>query len=150
MADMNRASLSGRLGADVEIRNTQSGEKVASFRIATGESWKDKNTGERKERTEWHSVVAFGSLAAFAERFLAKGRRVFVEGPIRTRKWQDQQGNDRYSTEIVLSGFGCRIDPIDWPESSGGAAQGQADGYSRDEMPPNSSSNADFDDEIPF
>lgn len=147
MADLNRASLMGRLGRDPEIRTTQSGDKIASLRIATGESWKDKTSGEKKERTEWHSVVIFGPLAGVAERFLRKGARVLVEGPIRTRKWQDQAGADRYSTEIVLSGFGARLDVIDWPEGTGGAGQGQADAYSGDTMPPGPST---YDDEIPF
>ena len=148
MADLNRASLMGRLGKDPEIRTTQSGEKVASFSIATGEQWKDKNTGEKKERTEWHNVVVFGALAGVAEKYLSKGRRVLVEGAIRTRKWQDQSGNDRWSTEIVLSGFGARLDIIDWPEGSGGgASRGQDDSYGGDQLPHGRS---DFDDEIPF
>ena len=129
MADINRASLMGRLGADPEIRTTQTGEKIANMRIATGEKWKDKNTGEAKERTEWHIVVAFGNLAQIAEKWLKKGKRVYVEGAIRTRKWQDQSGNDRYSTEIVLSGFGSRLDLIDFDDAGGGKAQGQADSY---------------------
>lgn len=145
MADLNRASLMGRLGADPEIRTTQGGDKVASLRIATGEKWRDKTSGEDKERTEWHSVVIWGPLAGVAERFLKKGARVLVEGAIRTRKWQDQSGADRYSTEVVLSGFNARLDVIDWPEGSGGgAAKGQEDAY-RD-LPPT----RDMDDEIPF
>jgi single-strand DNA-binding protein len=130
MADLNRASLMGRLGADPEIRSLTNGDKVASLRIATGERWKDKQSGEKKERTEWHSVVVFGPLVNTVERFLTKGGRVLVEGAIRTRKWQDQSGNDRYSTEIVVSGFSGRVDVIDWPEGSGGgAARGQEDAY---------------------
>lgn len=149
MADLNRVSLLGRLGKDPEIRNTPSGEKVASFSIATGEQWKDKNTGEKKERTEWHSVVVWGALAGVAERFLAKGARVYVEGQQRTRKWQDQSGNDRWTTEVVLSGFSARLDVIDWPEGSGGgAARGQDDSYSGDQLPP--VPDRDMDDEIPF
>lgn len=148
MADLNRASLMGRLGADPEIRNTQTGEKVANFNIATGEQWKDKNTGEKRERTEWHRVVVWGPLARVAEQYLRKGNRVLIEGNIRTRKWQDQSGNDRWSTEIVVSGFGARLDIIDWPEGSGGAAQGQDQSYG-DSLPPGPS--GDFpDDEIPF
>lgn len=135
MADLNRASLMGRLGKDPEIRTTQSGEKVANFSIATGEKWKDKNTGEEKERTEWHNVVVWGALAGVAEKYLAKGRRVLLEGNIRTRKWQDQNGADRWSTEIVLSGFGARLDIIDWPES-GSAARGQEQGYGGGQLTP--------------
>ncbi|WP_226552956.1 single-stranded DNA-binding protein [Celeribacter naphthalenivorans] len=135
MADLNRASLRGRIGQDPEIRTTQTGEKIANFSIATGEQWADKNTGEKRERTEWHRVVAFGRLAEFAEKYLRKGARVCVEGAIRTRKWQDQNGQDRWSTEIVLSGFGSSIDPIDWPDS-GGAARGQDDSYGGGQLPP--------------
>lgn len=148
MADLNKVCLMGRLGAEPEIRTTQAGDKVATFRMATGEQWKDKETGEKKERTEWHTVVAFGGLAKLAEGYLGKGRRVYVEGPQRTRKWQDQSGNDRWSTEVVLSGFGSRLDVIDWPEGSGGgAARGQDEAYGGDQIPP---SRTDYDDEIPF
>lgn len=147
---MNRAQLMGRLGIDPEIRTTQTGEKVASFRMATSEVWKDKATGEKKERTEWHSVIVFGPLAGVVERFLAKGKRVLVDGVIRTRKWQDQSGADRYSTKIVLSGFGSSLEVIDWPEGSGGgAARGQDDAYGGDQLPPGPRG-TDYDDEIPF
>lgn len=130
MADLNRASLMGRLGADPEIRSMGSGDEVASLRIATGERWKDKGSGEQKERTEWHSVVVFGPAVGVVKKYLSKGKRVLVEGQLRTRKWQDQQGNDRYTTEIVVSGFTGRVDIIDWPEGQGGgAAKGQEDAY---------------------
>lgn len=142
MADLNRVSLLGRLGKDPEIRQTQSGENVASFSIATGEQWKDKATGEKKERTEWHSVVVFGPMAEVAKKYLAKGGRVYVEGQQRTRKWQDQSGNDRWTTEVVLSGFGSRLDVIDWPEG-GGAARGQDDAYGGGNLPPGQSSARD-------
>lgn len=148
MADLNRVSLLGRLGKDPEIRSTQSGEKVASFSIATGEQWKDRNTGEKKERTEWHNIVVWGNLAGVAEKYLAKGNRVYVEGAQRTRKWQDQSGNDRWSTEVVLSGFNARLDIIDWPEGSGGASRGQDDSYGGDQLSPGYRD--DLDDEIPF
>lgn len=149
MADLNRVSLMGRLGVDPEIRTTQSGEKVATFRMATSEQWKDRDTGEKKERTEWHTVVVWGALAVVAERFLKKGNRVHVEGAQRTRKWQDQNGNDRWSTEVVLSGFSTRLDVIDWPEGSGnGAARSQDDAYGGDQLPPGGRS--DLDDDIPF
>ncbi|WP_325050395.1 single-stranded DNA-binding protein [Falsigemmobacter faecalis] len=150
MADLNRVTLLGRLGADPEIRSTQGGEKVATFRIATSEQWKDRDSGEKKERTEWHTVVAWGNLALIAEKWLAKGRRVYVEGPQRTRKWQDQAGHDRYSTEVVLSGFGSRLDVIDWPEGQGGgASRGQDEAYGGGNIPPGPSG-GNFDDEIPF
>ena len=129
MADMNRASLFGRLGKDPEIRTMESGDKVASFSFATGEKWKDRNTGEDRERTEWHQIVVFGPLVNVVEKWLKKGRRAYIEGAIRTRKWQDKDGNDRWSTEIVLSGFGARLDLIDFEDSSGGAQKGREDSY---------------------
>lgn len=157
MGDLNRASLMGRLGRDPEIRTTQTGEKVANFSIATSEQWKDKNTGEKKERTEWHNIVVWGPLAKVAEQYLRKGARVLVEGAIRTRKWQDQSGADRWSTEIVLSGFGANLAVIDWPDGDG-RAKGQEDAYNRDSMPPGPGEQAQgeyaggqvLDDEIPF
>jgi len=150
MADLNRVTLLGRLGKDPEMGTTQSGEKVANFSIATGEQWKDKATGEKKERTEWHNVVVWGALAGVAERFLTKGSRVYIEGAQRTRKWQDQTGNDKWSTEVVLSGFSSRLDVIDWPEgsASGGAARGKDESYGGYNMQP--SRQGDIDDDIPF
>lgn len=111
MASLNKVQLIGRLGADPEIRSFQSGDKVANLRVATSEKWKDKNTGETKEATEWHSVAIFGDgLVGIVERFTKKGSQVFLEGQLKTRKWQDQSGNDRYTTEIVLRPYaGCLI-----------------------------------------
>lgn len=103
MSSLNRATLIGNVGKDTEIRTTQSGQKVATFSIATTETWKDKQTGEKKESTDWHTVVCFNDgLVGVIERFVKKGSKVMVEGAIKTRKWQDQQGQDRYTTEIVL------------------------------------------------
>lgn len=148
MADLNRASLIGRLGKDPEIRSMQNGDKVASFPVATGEKWKDKNSGEEKERTEWHQVVVFGPLVRVIEQYLEKGKRVFIEGSIRTRKWQDQSGNDRWSTEIVLSGFDAKMIMLDGASGGGGgAAKGQDDAYGD---LPNPGPRSDMDDEIPF
>lgn len=106
---LNRAELIGNLGSDPEVRTTNNGSKVVTLSVATSESWKDKSTGEKVEKTEWHRVVIFGGvdsdgLAGVAEQYLKKGSKVYVEGQIKTRKWQDQSGQDRYSTEIVLSG----------------------------------------------
>jgi single-strand DNA-binding protein len=102
---VNKVILVGNLGADPEVRTFQSGGKVCNFRIATSESWKDKNTGDRQERTEWHTIAIFSEgLAGVAEKYLRKGSKVYVEGQLRTRKWQDQGGADRYSTEVVLQG----------------------------------------------
>lgn len=113
MSGINKAIIVGNLGKDPESRSFSNGDKVTNFSVATSESWKDKSTGERKEKTEWHSVAVFGPLADIAEKYLRKGSKVYVEGKLQTRKWQDQSGNDRYSTEIVLQGFGCKLEMLD-------------------------------------
>lgn len=105
MASVNKVILLGNLGKDPEIRTLNSGDKVANFSVATSETWKDKNTGEKKEKTEWTNVVVFGSLAEIVEKYLRKGSKVYLEGALQTRKWQDKDGNDRYSTEVVLKPF---------------------------------------------
>ena len=111
---INKVILVGNLGADPEIRTTQDGRPIANLRLATAESWRDKSTGERKERTEWHRVVIFNEgLARIAEQYLKKGSKVYVEGQIQTRKWQDQSGADRYSTEVVLQGFNSSLKMLD-------------------------------------
>lgn len=105
MSSVNRVTLIGNLGADPEVKSFQNGGKIANLRIATSEHWKDKTSGERKERTEWHTVsIQSDGLVGVAERYLKKGSKVYIEGSLRTRKWQDQSGADRYSTEVVLSG----------------------------------------------
>ena len=130
---VNKVILVGNLGRDPESRSFQNGGKVVNLRIATSESWKDKNSGERKEKTEWHSVAIFNEgLANVAERFLRKGSKVYIEGALQTRKWQDQQGNDKYSTEIVLQGFNSVLTMLDGPGGSqgggGGGGRGGAGG----------------------
>src|SRR3546814_18526676 len=111
---VNKVILVGNLGRDPESRTFQNGGKVVNLRIATSESWKDRNTGERKEKTEWHSVAIFSEgLANVAERYLRKGSKVYIEGQLQTRKWQDQNGQDRYSTEIVLQGFNSVLTMLD-------------------------------------
>ena len=111
---VNKVILVGNLGRDPESRTFSSGGKVVNLRVATSESWKDRNTGERKERTEWHSVAIFSEgLANVAERYLRKGSKVYLEGQLQTRKWQDQSGNDRYSTEVVLQGFDAKLVMLD-------------------------------------
>jgi single-strand DNA-binding protein len=113
---VNKAIIVGNLGADPEIRRTQDGRAVANLRIATSETWRDKSTGERKERTEWHRVVIFNEgLAKVAEQYLKKGAKVYIEGGIQTRKWQDKDGLDRYSTEVVLQGFNSVLTMLDKP-----------------------------------
>ncbi len=127
---VNKVILVGNLGADPEVKSFQNGGKVCNIRIATSESWKDKNTGEKQERTEWHTVAIFGEgLAGVAERFLRKGSKVYIEGQLRTRKWQDAQGNDRYSTEIVLQGPGAVLTMLDGaPGGGAGGGGGQRSG----------------------
>jgi len=143
MSSVNKVILIGNLGKDPEIRKMQSGDSVANLPVATSETWKDKQTGEKKEKAEFHRVVIFGKTAEIAERYLKKGSKVYLEGQLQTRKWQDQSGNDKYSTEVVLSGFGGRLvmlggksdgsqDNNDW---SGGQRDNQADTAIDDEIP---------------
>jgi single-strand DNA-binding protein len=116
---VNKVILVGNLGADPESRTFQNGGKVVNLRIATSETWKDKQTGERKEKTEWHSVAIFNEgLATTAERYLRKGSKVYIEGKLQTRKWQDQSGADRYSTEVVLQGFDGTLVMLDGAQKS--------------------------------
>jgi single-strand DNA-binding protein len=122
---LNKVMLIGNLGADPEIRTFGNGGKVANLRIATSEQWKDKNTGERKEKTEWHTVAIFSDgLVGVAERYLKKGSKVFIEGKLQTRKWQDQNGQDRYSTEIVIQGLGGTLTMLDGAPGGGGGGGG--------------------------
>lgn len=150
MADLNQCSFIGRLGADPEIKSFQNGGRIANLRLAVGEKWKDKASGEQKERTEWISVtINSDGLVGVAERYLKKGSRVFVQGQFRTRKWQDQSGNDRYSTEIVIGGFGGILTMLDapggarTPDGSRGATVEPARGGG-------GSFADDMDDDIPF
>ncbi len=155
---VNKVILIGNLGADPETRAMPSGSTVANLRIATSESWRDKQSGEQQERTEWHRVALFGRLAEIASEYLRKGSQVYIEGSLRTRKWQDKQGNERYSTEIIgnelqmLGGRGAG--------AGGGAAgapgAGSGTGGGRDPFPDPAPSGGggeraeDFDDDIPF
>jgi single-strand DNA-binding protein len=122
---VNKVILIGNLGRDPEVRSFQNGGKVCNLRIATSETWKDRNTGERKERTEWHSVAIFQEgLVRIAEQYLKKGSKVYIEGQLQTRKWQDQSGQDRYSTEVVLQGYGGTLTMLDGPSGGGGGGGG--------------------------
>ncbi len=147
---VNKVILVGNLGADPEVRRTNSGDPIVNLRIATSESWRDKNSGERKEKTEWHQVVIFNdSLAKVAEQYLAKGMKVYVEGSLQTRKWQDQSGNDRYATEIVLQKFRGELLMLDphGPREEG--AQREAEKRAQSLI--NEVNNGrELDDEIPF
>jgi len=160
---VNKVILIGNLGADPEIRRTQDGRPVANLRVATSDSWKDKTTGERKEKTEWHRVVIFNeNLCRIAEQYLKKGSKVYIEGALQTRKWQDQSGQDRYSTEVVLQGFRGELTLLDRAGGGGGAGSGGGDtgadeggefgspGPTRKVAAAAASPRGDMDDEIPF
>ncbi|MGV1793773.1 single-stranded DNA-binding protein [Rhizobium sp. A37_96] len=122
---VNKVILVGNLGADPEIRRTQDGRPIANLNIATSETWRDRNSGERKEKTEWHRVVIFNEgLCKVAEQYLKKGAKVYIEGALQTRKWQDQNGQDRYSTEIVLQGFNSTLTMLDGRGEGGGSIEG--------------------------
>jgi len=161
---VNKVILIGNLGRDPEVRNFPNGGKVCNLRIATSENWKDRNTGERKERTEWHSVAIFSEpLVRVAEQYLRKGSKVYIEGQLETRKWQDQSGADRYSTEVVLRPYTSTLTMLDGRgegggNSGGGGYSGPSDG-GYDNGPSDGGfggpsggggSSRDFDDEIPF
>ncbi|MEM7072590.1 MAG: single-stranded DNA-binding protein [Pseudomonadota bacterium] len=151
---LNKVILVGNLGRDPEIRTMQSGDKVANLRLATSERWKNRD-GEPQERTEWHTVTIFGRVAEVAERYLRKGSKILIEGQLRTRKWQDQQGMDRYSTEVVVSGFGgqmtmlgSRNDNSDQDWSAGNHSSGASGTKPQGDAPAHQ--HHDFDDDIPF
>ena len=118
---VNKVILIGNVGADPEIRRTQSGAPIANLRIATSESWRDRNSGERREKTEWHNVVVFNEgLCKVVEQYVKKGAKLYIEGALQTRKWQDKDGNDRYSTEVVLQGFNSTLTMLDGRGEGGG------------------------------
>ncbi len=155
---VNKVILVGNLGADPEVRRTQDGRPIVNLRVATSDTWRDKNTGERREKTEWHRVVIFSEgLAKIAEQYLKKGSKVYLEGALQTRKWQDKDGNDRYSTEVVLQGFNSALTMLD---RAGGGGAGASDdfgssgpGVSRERKPAMAGTGGksdDMDDEIPF
>ena len=143
---VNKVILVGNLGADPEIRQTKDGRAVAQLSIATSEQWKDRNTGERREKTEWHRVVIFSEgLCRVAENYLKKGAKVYIEGQLQTRKWQDQSGVDKYTTEIVLQGFNSMLQMLDGPE------RGKEErGSSTDQPSQKRDFSRDLDDEVPF
>lgn len=129
---VNKVILIGNLGADPEIKSFQNGGKIANIRIATSEQWKDRMTGERKERTEWHNVVINGDgLVGVVERYLKKGSKVYIEGSLRTRKWQDRDGNDKYTTEIVIAGMGGTLTMLDGAPGGGGGGSRGGDSWNQ-------------------
>ena len=154
---VNKVILVGNLGADPEIRSLNSGDRVANLRVATSETWRDKSSGERKEKTEWHRVVIFNdNLVKVAEQYLRKGSKIYLEGSIQTRKWADQSGVEKFSTEIVLQKFRGELTMLDGRAE--GAGEGDAAGYSggfssgprAQSSAPREDFSADLDDEIPF
>ncbi len=160
---VNKVILIGNLGKDPEIRRTQDGRPIANLTVATSENWRDKNTGERKEKTEWHRVVIFNEgLCKIAEQYLKKGSKVYLEGALQTRKWTDQQGVEKYSTEVVLQGFNSTLTMLDGRGGGSGGSFGSDDsGGDFGSSSPVSSAprravaagggrNSDMDDDIPF
>ncbi|MDY6884050.1 MAG: single-stranded DNA-binding protein [Pseudomonadota bacterium] len=150
---VNRVFIIGNVGSDPEIKTTSNGSTIANLSVATSEAWRDKNTGEMQERTEWHRIVLFNRLAEIAQQYLRKGSKVYIEGKIQTRKWQDQNGQDRYSTEIV----GNELQMLDSRESNGGQTSNgfvpRASGTKQfvTSNPINTSNNeTDFGDDVPF
>jgi len=163
MSSLNQVQLIGNLGADPEVRNLPSGGKVVNLSIATSERWKDKNTGEQREKTEWHRVVIFSEpIGRVAESYLKKGSKVYLQGALQTRKWQDQSGADKYSTEVVLQGFNCQLKMLDGKPAgdggqhrdSGGDQQSSSSGRPGQNRQQSNSAAAfepgGMDDDIPF
>jgi single-strand DNA-binding protein len=160
---VNKVILIGNLGRDPEIRRTQDGRPIANLSVATSETWRDKNTGERRERTEWHRVVIFNEgMCRIAEQYLKKGAKVYLEGQLQTRKWQDQSGQEKYTTEVVLQGFNAQLTMLDsrgggasggdFASDEGGSADFGASGPTSDRArkPAAVGAGGDLDDEIPF
>jgi len=144
MAGVNKVLLIGRLGRDPEVRYTPDGTAIANFSIATSEEWKDKKTGEKQERTEWHKIVAFRRLGEICGEYLSKGRQVYIEGRLQTRDWQDKDGNKRYTTEIVASQMQM-LGSRDAYDNTGGGS-----GFKKNDMPPGPEFSGSQDDDIPF
>jgi single-strand DNA-binding protein len=160
---VNKVILIGNLGADPEIRRTQDGRPIANLRVATSESWRDKTSGERREKTEWHRVVIFNEgLCKIVEQYLKKGSKVYLEGALQTRKWQDKDGNDKYSTEVVLQGFNSQLTMLDRAGGGGGSSSSDTSegdfgsggpSPARERKPALAGAGKrgdDMDDEIPF
>jgi single-strand DNA-binding protein len=156
---VNKVIIVGNLGADPEVKSFANGGKICNLRIATSDNWKDKQTGEKKEKTEWHSVtISSDGLVGVAERFLKKGSKVYIEGQLRTRKWQDQSGNDRYTTEINVGGFDGKLVMLDGAKG-GGQDGGSSDGWGSgssggdqggDQAASGGFNGDDLDDDVPF
>ena len=156
VGSVNKVILLGNLGRDPEIRSMQSGSKMANFSIATSKRWKDRNTQEQKEKTSWHNIVIFGDgLVDIVEKYVKKGSKVYVEGELQTRKWQDQEGKDRYTTEVILQGYNCNLTLLDSRNQSNNSVESQSgsmqdSSISDDSFGSNSSDSTDLDEDIPF
>jgi single-strand DNA-binding protein len=149
---LNKVILIGNLGKDPEIRSTHDGREVANLVVATNESWTDKNSGERREKTEWHRIACFNpGLINVIRNYLKKGSKIYIEGQLQTRKWQDQSGQDKYSTEIVLQGYNCNLTMLDRSSGGGGEFSEKSQGKGAPAESHSSSASADhIDDDIPF
>ena len=149
---VNRVILVGNLGQDPEVRIMPNGNAVANFSVATSESWKDKQTGENREKTEWHRVVVFGKLAEITGEYIKKGTLVYIEGQLQTRKWQDQSGQDRYTTEVVINPIGGTLQILGSPSDDSNQQQSNQPNKQQSTItpPPTSLPETDFDDNIPF
>lgn len=151
MSSVNKAILVGNLGGDPEIRELQNGKRVCNLKLATSERWRDKNSGEMKEKTEWHRISIFSDgLIGICEKYLKKGSKIFVEGQIRTRKWQNQEGQDQYSTEIVVQGFNSSLQMLEKPTTSAESGRNEYREASRGSGSAPAPADSSFDDEIPF
>ena len=156
VGSVNKTILLGNLGRDPEIRSMQSGSKMASFSIATSKRWKDRNTQEQKEKTSWHNIVVFGDgLVDIVEKYVKKGSKIYVEGELQTRKWQDKDGNDRYTTEVILQGYNCNLTLLDSRNSNSQVSDNsqemdQSKSIEGNSFGNQSSDSDDLDEDIPF
>ena len=156
VGSVNKTILLGNLGRDPEIRSMQSGAKMANFSIATSKRWKDRNTQEQKEKTSWHNIVVFGDgLVDIVEKYVKKGSKIYIEGELQTRKWQDQDGNDRYTTEVILQGYNSNLTLLDSRNNSNNQqlnddTSNSNNQISQENTETKSSANNDLDDDIPF
>ena len=156
VGSVNKVILLGRLGKDPDIRSMQNGKKIANFSIATSKRWTDRETQEKKEKTSWHNVVVFNEgLVGIVEQYVKKGSQIYVEGELQTRKWQDQEGKDRYTTEVILQGYNCNLTLLDSRNQSSNSIENQSDStqdssISDDSFGSNSTDSSDLDEDIPF
>ena len=156
VGSVNKTILLGNLGRDPEIRSMQSGAKMASFSIATSKRWKDRNTQEQKEKTSWHNIVVFGDgLVDIVEKYVKKGSKIYVEGELQTRKWQDKDGNDRYTTEVILQGYNCNLTLLDSRNNSqidnnNSDQANQSQAIEDNSIGNQSNDSGDLDEDIPF